>query len=100
MSSVEVLDIAQVEKPVEQGPALLEGSLDIIKNVKVKLEIRVGDAELTVDELMKLSKNSVVKLTRSTTAPVDMLLDGKVVARGHLVAADDNFGIQISELNN
>lgn len=100
MSRVEVLDIVEIENPGEVvQPLLGPGSLDIVKNVKVKLEVRVGEAELTVDELLSLGQGSVVQLMRSTMAPVDLLIDGKVVARGHLVAADDNFGIQISELN-
>ena len=96
---VEELDLAEIENPVTPlKPLLREGNLDIIKDVKVKLEVRIGEAELTVDELMKLSQGSVVQLTRATTAPIDLLVDGNVVARGHLVAAEDNFGIQITEL--
>jgi len=99
MSKVESLEIAQIIKPDEGPQPLLEtGNLGIIKDVKIKLEVVVGDAEMTVDELLNLGKGSVVKLTRSTKTPVDLLVDGKIVARGHLVAADDNFGIQISEL--
>lgn len=99
MSSVESLEVAPVESPSREIKRLLNDvNLDIIKDVKVSLEVRVGEAELTVDELLNLGQGSVVQLTRSTTAPVDLLIDGKTVARGYLVAADDNFGIQITEL--
>ncbi len=98
MSSVDTLEIEQIDNPKTTGKPLLDNKLEIIKNVKVKLEVRIGEAELSVDELMNLSQSSVVQLNRSVETPVDLVLDGKVVARGHLVAADDNFGIQISEL--
>lgn len=99
MSNVEVLDFAQMNNSNKQiKPLLDQGNLEIVKNVKVRLEVRVGEAELTIDELINLGKDSVVSLTCSAMAPVDLLLDGKIVARGHLVAADDNFGIQITEL--
>ena len=99
MSSVEPLEISQIDNSSnEVKPLLREGSLELVKDVKVKLEVRVGASEMTIDEFMGLGKGSVVRLSHSTTAPVDLLIDGKVVARGQLVAADDNFGIQITEL--
>jgi len=95
-----VLDFAQVESSCEDVKPFWDGgNLDIIKNVKVKLEVRVGEAELTVDELLKLGEGSIVQLKRPVTAPVDLLIDGRVVARGQLVAAEDNFGIQVTELH-
>lgn len=98
MSSIESLEFATVEPAGESKP-LLESNLEIIKDVKVTLQVKVGEAEITVDELMNLSENSVVRLDCETTTPVDLLLDDKVVARGYLVSADDNFGVQITELN-
>lgn len=99
MSKIERLEIAQLEEPInEMKPLLGDGNLDLIKEVKVKLEVRVGESEMTVNELLNLGKGSVVQLSRTITTPVDVLIDGKVIARGHLVAADDNFGIQITEL--
>ncbi|TQV73419.1 flagellar motor switch protein FliN [Exilibacterium tricleocarpae] len=98
MSSVETLEVVAVEGSAEVSAPLLGANLDVIRGVKVKLEVRIGEAEMTVDELLSLGENSVVQLSRPTTAPVDLLLEGKVVARGHLVAVDDNFGVQITEL--
>lgn len=99
MSSVEPLEISQIENSSNDvKPLMREGSLDLVKDVKVKLEVRVGESEMTINDFLGLGKGSVVQLSHSTTAPVDLLIDGKVVARGHLVAADDNFGIRISEL--
>lgn len=98
MNNIESLEFTEVERAGESKP-LLESNLEIIKGVKVTLQVQVGEAEITVDELMNLGEDSVVRLDRTTTTPVDLLLDGKVVARGHLVAADDNFGVQITELS-
>ena len=52
----------------------------------------------SVGELFELKDRSVVKLDRLTTDPVDILLDEKVIARGKLVVAGDNFGISITEI--
>lgn len=97
MSNIESLDFSEIRPGDKQAP-LLESNLEIIKDVKVTLQVQVGEATVTVDELMNLGENSVVRLDCETTTPINLILDGKVVARGHLVAADDNFGVQITEL--
>jgi flagellar motor switch protein FliN/FliY len=72
--------------------------MDLIRNVKVRLSVSVGSCELTVRELFELQANSVVPLDKATKEPVDVLLDNKVIARGHLVAVDDSFGVRITEI--
>jgi flagellar motor switch protein FliN/FliY len=99
MSKVERLEIAQIENSKKEiKPLLRKGALDLVKDVKVTLEVRVGESEMTVNEFMNLGQGSVVQMNHPTTEPVDLLIDGRIVARGRLVAADDNFGVQISEL--
>lgn len=67
--------------------------------VKVRLNVCVGHALLTVGELLGARENEVLVLDRSVDQPVDLLLEGKVVARGDLVAVDDgSFAVRISEL--
>lgn len=98
VKTVDNLNVSELEEGQKGAPPLLSGKLDIVKNVKVKLEVRIGEAELTVDELMGLSKGAVVALTKSLNSPIELLLDGNLIAYGTLVAADESFGIQITEL--
>src|SRR5260221_6739657 len=88
------------EVPSEEpsGRELLSGNLQLIKDVKVKVMVCVGGAELTVKELFALKDDSVLKLESATTDPVEILLDGKVIARGNLVAVGDNFGVSVTEI--
>ena len=53
---------------------------------------------MKVGELFDLRESSVVKLDRDVNAPVDVLLEGKRVARGALVAVDESFGVRITEI--
>lgn len=80
------------------GANLYNGNLSLIQNLKVKLEIMVGGTEISVGELFSLKENSVLKLDRMTTEPLDIYLDGKPVARGKLVVVEDSFGICITEI--
>ncbi|WUR12432.1 FliM/FliN family flagellar motor switch protein [[Empedobacter] haloabium] len=76
----------------------LGGNLHLLDSVPVKLTVAVGNVETTVAELLALKEASVLKIDRAADTPVDLLLNGNVVARGQLVAVDDNFGIRITEV--
>lgn len=82
-----------------QGAQLLNGRLDLISELKVRIEARLGDAEISVGELFGLRENSVVPLEAAPTDPVDLLLDGKLIARGALVVVGETFGIRITEIS-
>lgn len=82
----------------ETGPTLFSGGIDLIRGLRIRLSVSVGAAEVSVGELFALREGSVVKLDRMTDAPLDITLDGKVIARGSLVVVGDNFGIRIDEI--
>jgi flagellar motor switch protein FliN/FliY len=94
--SVELEDLVSAGSNSEP---ILGRNLDVIKKVKMKLEVYLGEADLTVGELFELQENSIVKLDREVSAPVDIVLDGNVVARGDLVVVDDNFGVRITQIS-
>lgn len=66
--------------------------------VKVRLQVCVGEADMSVGELLAARESEVVVLQRGLEQPIDLLLEGKVVARGQLVAVDGCFAVRISEL--
>lgn len=80
------------------GQTVLANSLEAIEHVKVRLAVHVGEAIITVGELQNMKEEHVIKLDTMADAPVDILLEGRIVARGQLVAVDDNFGVRITEL--
>jgi flagellar motor switch protein FliN len=69
-----------------------------LHQVKATLQVYLGSATLTVGELMSAAKNQLLVLDRTVGEPVDLLLEGQVVARGQLVALDDRFAVRITEL--
>ncbi|MGD9170791.1 MAG: FliM/FliN family flagellar motor switch protein [Candidatus Thiodiazotropha sp.] len=97
-NTVEEVQLSELADMEPQGRALFNSNFDIIKDVRVKLEACVGEAELSISELYSLKANSVVKLERDAQAPIDLVLDGRIVARGQLVVTGDNFGICITEI--
>jgi flagellar motor switch protein FliN/FliY len=99
-NTVEQVQLSELSDVQPQGGALFNSNFDIIKDVRVTLQACVGEAELSVSELYDLKANSIVKLGRDAQAPIDLVLDGRIVARGQLVVTGDNFGICITEIHN
>jgi flagellar motor switch protein FliN len=69
-----------------------------LHHVKATLTVCVGSAVLTVGELLNARKEQVIRLDSAISEPVDLLIEGKVVARGQLVAIDDHFAVRITQL--
>jgi len=69
-----------------------------LHSVRARLQVCVGEVEITIGELLAAKEHQVLVLNRSVDEPVDLLLEGKVVARGQLVAVDGAFAVRITEL--
>ena len=66
--------------------------------VRAKLQVCVGEVEVTVGDLLSATEGQVLVLDRTIEQAVDLTLEGKVVARGQLVAVDGRFALRITEL--
>lgn len=95
---VQNIELTELDTTEKRGARLLGENLDLVRNVRVRLSVTVGRCEMTIKDLFELRENAVLTLDNSTREPVEVLLDGKVVARGTLVAVDDAFGVQITEV--
>lgn len=91
------LDEAQSVENKKAAP-LNKRDMSLVKHVVVELTIDVGTAEMSVDALFALKAGDVVKMLQQVNEPMTLRLDGKAVARGSLVAVDDNFGIQLTDI--
>jgi flagellar motor switch protein FliN/FliY len=96
-SSPQLIELSEIKEQVPSGSAVLP-NLQALHGVKVVLTVVVGQAHTTLGDLMGLKESSVLKIDRDIDCPVDVLVDGNVVARGQLVAVDDNFGVCITEI--
>ena len=99
-AEVENVELSEFAESEPVGEVMARQSLDVVKDVTVELTAVLGNSTLTVGEMFGLQENSVVTLDTLTDQPVDLLLDGHVVARGRLVVTDDHFGVQITESPN
>jgi flagellar motor switch protein FliN len=79
------------------GPAG-EGNLDLLMDVALEVTLRFGKRDLLLREILELGAGSVVELDRKIGEPADLLLDGRVVARGEVVVVDGNYGLRVLEV--
>jgi len=97
-TSAQMIELSELKDvPIQKSAALLQGT-NPLHQVKAQLQVCIGSATLTVGELMSAKAQQVLVLDRSIQHPVDLILEGQVVARGQLVAVDDQFAVRITEL--
>ncbi len=72
--------------------------LDLVLDVPLHVTVEVGGARMNVREILQLAKGSVVELDRSSGEPADVLVNGRVVARGELTVVDDQVAVRIVEV--
>jgi flagellar motor switch protein FliN/FliY len=74
--------------------------MDILMDVQLELTVELGHASVPVREVLQLGPGAIVKLDKLAGEPVDVLVNGKLIARGEVVVVDETFGIRIAELVN
>ena len=88
---------AQARVPAAGGAASI-ADIAMIGNIPVNLSMEIGRTSLTISELMSLGKGSVVELQRMADEPLDVLVNGTLVAHGEAVVVGDRFGIRLTDV--
>ena len=81
-------------------PASPGGEIDIemLMDVPVHMTVEVGRKQMTIKELLSLTPGSVVAFDRSVNEPMDIMINGTLVARGEVVSADGKFGLRLVDV--
>ncbi|MCP3914818.1 MAG: flagellar motor switch protein FliN [bacterium] len=72
--------------------------LDSLLDVPVRVTVQIGRASMSLGELMKLGPGALVSLDREAHEPADILVNGKVVARGEVVTIENSYGVRITSV--
>jgi len=82
--------------PTEGGIA--DGNLELLMEVGLEVTLRFGGRSMLLREILELGAGSVVELDRRVEEPADLLLDGRIIARGEVVVVDGNYGLRVREV--
>lgn len=95
----QVIALPELSTPTEPAKATpLISDWHPLHQVKATLEAKVGEVAVTVGELLSAKEHHVLRLDRAVDQAIDLTIEGKVVARGQLVAVDGHFAVRITEL--
>jgi len=72
--------------------------LDLLMDAELDVTLRFGKRSMILREILELDAGSVVELDRQVQEPADLLLDGRLIARGEVVVVDRNFGLRVLEI--
>jgi flagellar motor switch protein FliN/FliY len=86
-------------QPVRMAPANVDtGNLDLLMDIELPLMVRMGQTEMQLGDLLKLTPGSILELNRAADAPVELLVNSKLIAKGEVVVVDGNFAFRITEI--
>lgn len=89
----------QVFRPLDRGADPTKArELEMIMDIPVKLKVELGRTRLTIKQLLELTQGSVVELDGLAGDPMDILINGYLIAQGEVVVVDDKYGIRITEI--
>jgi len=73
-------------------------SLDVILDVPVTLSLEVGRTRMPIRNLLQLNQGSVVELERGAGEPLDVFVNGTLIAQGEVVVVNDRFGVRLTDV--
>ena len=73
-------------------------NLSLVLDVPVSLTIELGGCKLPLREVLQLTIGSVIQLDKPADAPVELSVNGKLIARGEVVVIEDRYGVKITEV--
>lgn len=103
MSDVEQVQIRTAElDELAEAPVAAGGdrgpNMDLVLDIAVTVSVELGHASLRIEELLALRAGSVLELDRRAGEPVDVVVNGQLIARGEVVVVDDTFGVRITSI--
>ena len=89
---------APAAAPAGRAAAKAPDNLDLLLGIEMPLTVRFGQAILSLDALGRLAPGSLVELSRQPDDPVEILINGRLVARGEVVVVGGNYGVRVTEV--
>jgi flagellar motor switch protein FliN/FliY len=74
------------------------GRLDMVLDIPVQLTVELGRAKIAIRNLLQLAQGSVIELDRLAGEPMDVLVNGCLIAQGEVVVVNDKFGIRLTDV--
>ncbi len=97
-AKVQNVQLPQFGKGNATGEPVLGGNADLLMNVPLDVTIEIGQTRRKIKDIMGFAQGTVIELEKQAGAPVDIVVNGQLIAHGDVVVIDDNFGVRITEI--
>jgi flagellar motor switch protein FliN/FliY len=93
-------------RPAEFSPISAKGvsgnvsRIDLVSDIPVRVTVELGRTRKNISEILSMSTGSIIELDRMAGESVDVLVNGKLIAKGEVVVIDENFGVRVTEIIN
>lgn len=90
----------ELDELIDSAPAAASGNpdLDVILDIPVTISMEVGSSSITIRNLLQLNQGSVIELDRLAGEPLDVLVNGTLIAHGEVVVVNEKFGIRMTDV--
>ena len=75
-----------------------DSKLSMLLDIPLEITVEIGTTQMLIEEVLKLNPNSIIELDRYINEPVDLKVNGRVIAKGELYTVKNNFGIRITHI--
>jgi len=96
-TTVHEIELEPLAHPQPGGKPIVGSILPVLGSVKVRVAVRVGEAQTSVGDLLQMKAGAVLALDRLVDQAVDVMVHEHLIARGTLVAVGSHFGVRITE---
>jgi flagellar motor switch protein FliN len=90
--------LGNLKPEIAEGSANRELNLDVVLDIPVTLSMEVGRSRISIRNLLQLNQGSVVELERATGEPLDVYVNGTLIAHGEVVVVNEKFGIRLTDV--
>ncbi|MDZ7754138.1 MAG: flagellar motor switch protein FliN [Gammaproteobacteria bacterium] len=89
---------SDLQEPAKPGQAASEINLESVLDIPVTLSMEIGRTRLSIRNLLQLNQGSVVELDRLAGEPMDVMVNGTLIAHGEVVVVNDKFGVRLTDV--
>ncbi|AGL49605.1 chemotaxis protein CheC [Thermotoga maritima MSB8] len=95
---VEPVEFAELKPSETRKTEVPSDKLELLLDIPLKVTVELGRTRMTLKRVLEMIPGSIIELDKLTGEPVDILVNGKLIARGEVVVIDENFGVRITEI--
>ncbi|MGH1462122.1 MAG: flagellar motor switch protein FliN [Neptuniibacter sp.] len=91
-------DSVELDELTDEGTPISDPKLDVILDIPVTLSMEVGQTDIPISNLLQLNQGSVIELDRVAGEPLDVMVNGTLIAHGEVVVVNDRYGIRLTDV--